>query len=340
MNGHSEGEAEPAVIPVCFKVKAYTKPGEQLRVVGNHPALGYWDFLQAVDMRTNEVSFPVWESLPVQITAVQDRETVVEYKYIICRDRDHHWEDHEYGHHRTVTLPPIQSLHVVMQPQQQQQQHHQQLTHRANAPPPSLTPRTHHSSCGSEREAGGKGAFIAEASVSMESTAAGTPRLEGEGGGGGGSGVPVVDVKYALCICDDSFGDWRRAPTLSLINRHIALSEMVVHFQAGETQTDSSTTHLNPEILHFYSNPIMLPEDDPRRWAKAVTMPARPDDVDGEEESEESYGYSEEGFVCHLKGVGVGEHVSDRELFEYVPGLAASMPLLETMIDRFIDDDL
>ena len=45
---------------IYIKVKAFLKFGENLKVVGNVPELGNWDFTKGLDLITTSQSYPYW----------------------------------------------------------------------------------------------------------------------------------------------------------------------------------------------------------------------------------------------------------------------------------------
>uniref|UniRef100_A0A7S4V724 Non-specific serine/threonine protein kinase n=1 Tax=Alexandrium monilatum TaxID=311494 RepID=A0A7S4V724_9DINO len=86
----AEGRAlDPALGSIEWKIGFYvncshTRLGQHVRVAGSSDALGAWDPLRALPLRTTAADFPLWKSTDALCT---DADTAVEYKYVICDQR-------------------------------------------------------------------------------------------------------------------------------------------------------------------------------------------------------------------------------------------------------------
>ena len=86
---------------VSFGVNATTVWGENVRVVGNHPALGNWS--AAAGAQLSSASYPVWRA-----SVAMPAGTRVEYKYVkVNSSGDVVWES---GSNRVVTVPSSGTL--------------------------------------------------------------------------------------------------------------------------------------------------------------------------------------------------------------------------------------
>jgi len=73
-------------IPVTFQVKAETRMGETLRVVGNSAELGDWDPASGLALTTNPEMYPEWRAT-VYLRAPFSRKGLMDVEYKYVRDR-------------------------------------------------------------------------------------------------------------------------------------------------------------------------------------------------------------------------------------------------------------
>ncbi|WP_250443737.1 carbohydrate-binding module family 20 domain-containing protein [Actinotalea sp. C106] len=98
--GQGPGAGDPGDATLGFAVTAPTTWGQEIRVVGDHPALGSWDPAAAVALSAED--HPVWRgevALPPG--------TRVEYKYVRVQGTQVSWEG---GGNRVATVPGSGSL--------------------------------------------------------------------------------------------------------------------------------------------------------------------------------------------------------------------------------------
>lgn len=87
---------------VAFGVQATTVWGQEIRVVGDHPALGAWDPARGVPL--SSAAYPVWRA-----TVALPPGTAVQYKYVRTQGASVTWES---GANRTLTVPAAGTLTV------------------------------------------------------------------------------------------------------------------------------------------------------------------------------------------------------------------------------------
>lgn len=71
-----------------FRFRVETKPGQQVKLVGNHQVLGTWDPNNAVELFTDPKEYPYWTTAILLLPLGQ----VIEYKYLIVHTGHVDWE--------------------------------------------------------------------------------------------------------------------------------------------------------------------------------------------------------------------------------------------------------
>ncbi|KAL1519753.1 hypothetical protein AB1Y20_023261 [Prymnesium parvum] len=93
-------------VPTSFEVRAETRYGDEVRVVGSPPSLGSWNPLHGVRLVTNASLYPVWRCDPLLLN-----ESEVEFKFVIVRaDGSIEWEERANRH---LPLQGADEAHVI-----------------------------------------------------------------------------------------------------------------------------------------------------------------------------------------------------------------------------------
>ena len=75
---------------IQFNVKATTKLGDEIYIIGSINELGNWDDNKKIKLNTNEYLYPIWETDIIQINQNYSK---IEYKYKKKDKEGLHWED-------------------------------------------------------------------------------------------------------------------------------------------------------------------------------------------------------------------------------------------------------